>query len=320
MKLPTQINGIILGVIFCAISACFDVYVSYITQSLNSAVVIFYCFISSTLLFLVISFTKSGSGIIIKLRKKWPLVILVNIAVVLNWGGLIISLRYLEPAIVGIASIACGPAITIILSRFLDKKQIKNDIFETIISWLILAGVLIMLYNSLVGKSGVINTSLQDRAIGVACVIISALGTVLYTFFSRDLYKDKWSTSEILSWRNVLMLLLTIIYCFSYNISLKLKPEMFLSISILVILGHLLPVFLIQKTISILTPIHVSLLLLLLPVFTLLFQYIDSRIEFSVESVVAVLVIVTFLTIISVRKLFIFHKDSEASHEKSCNS
>lgn len=64
---------------------------------------------------------------------------------------------------------------------------------------------------------------------------------------------------------------------------------------ILVVIGHLLPIYLIQKTIYYLTPIHVSLVLLTLPVFVLLLQYLDARVAFSVASVAAVSIIVLLL-------------------------
>ncbi|KER04232.1 hypothetical protein QPK14_09960 [Photorhabdus temperata subsp. temperata] len=109
-------NGVIYGIVFCLISAAFDVFVAYLTQSINSAIVIFYCFISSTLLFMTISICKGVDELILKVRKNTLLVLIINVSVLLNWGELIISLRFLEPAIVGVASVACGPAITILLS------------------------------------------------------------------------------------------------------------------------------------------------------------------------------------------------------------
>lgn len=71
--------------------------------------------------------------------------------------------------------------------------------------------------------------------------------------------------------------------------------ELLIPMIILVGVGHLLPIYLIQKTIYYLTPIHVSLVLLTLPVFVLLLQYFDARIEFSVASVLAVSIIVFLL-------------------------
>lgn len=77
--------------------------------------------------------------------------------------------------------------------------------------------------------------------------------------------------------------------------SFSLERELILSMAILVVIGHLLPIYLIQKTIQHLTPIHVSLVLLTLPVFVLLLQYLDARVEFSVASLAAVSVIVVLL-------------------------
>ncbi|WP_323838242.1 EamA family transporter [Photorhabdus africana] len=296
-------NGVIYGVIFCLISAAFDVFVAYLTQSINSAIVIFYCFISSTLLFMMISIFKGIDQLIVKVRKNTLLVLIVNISILLNWGGLIISLRFLEPAIVGVASVACGPAITILLSSFIDKNEAKTEKLEVVISWLVLIGVGVMLVNVFLGNSGLSSTSTQDRIIGIVSVIIGAVGTVLYTIFSKKLFKEKWQTYEILSVRSILMVILSFCYISLSDVSLSLNIDMILPMLILVAVGHLLPIYLVLKAINAITPLHISLLFLLIPVFTILFQYLDSRIAFSVESLIAASVIVSLLIILGVSKI-----------------
>ncbi|MBS9435017.1 MULTISPECIES: DMT family transporter [Photorhabdus] len=296
-------SGVIYGVIFCLISAAFDVFVAYLTQSINSAIVIFYCFTSSTLLFMMISIFKGIDQLIEKIRKNVLLVVIINVSILLNWGGLIIALRFLEPAIVGVASVACGPAITILLSSFIDKDEAKTEKLEVVISWLVLIGVGVMLVNSFLGNSGLSSTSIQDRIIGIVSVIFGAIGTVLYTIFSKKLFKEKWQTYEILSVRSILMVVLSFFYVSVSSVSLSLDIDMILPMSILVIVGHLLPIYLVLKTINAITPLHVSLLFLLIPVFTIIFQYLDSRIAFSVESLIAASVIVSLLIILGVSKI-----------------
>ncbi len=296
-------SGVIYGVIFCLISAAFDVFVAYLTQSINSAIVIFYCFTSSTLLFMMISIFKGIDQLIEKIRKNVLLVVIINVSILLNWGGLIIALRFLEPAIVGVASVACGPAITILLSSFIDKDEAKTEKLEVVISWLVLIGVGVMLVNSFLGNSGLSSTSIQDRIIGIVSVIFGAVGTVLYTIFSKKLFKEKWQTYEILSVRSILMVVLSFFYVSVSSVSLSLDIDMILPMSILVIVGHLLPIYLVLKTINAITPLHVSLLFLLIPVFTIIFQYLDSRIAFSVESLIAASVIVSLLIILGVSKI-----------------
>ncbi|WP_016604744.1 EamA family transporter, partial [Yersinia pestis] len=211
--------------------------------------------------------------------------------------------RYLEPAIVGIASVACGPAITTIISRCIDNRSGKNSGLEFIISWLIMVGVILMLCNSLMGKSGVTTTTVDERLIGIICVILSALGTVIYTFISRELYQRQWETYEILGFRNMLMLLIAVIYCFYADIPLSINMNLAAPMVLLVVIGHLLPIYLIQNTIKRLQPLHVSLVLLLLPVFTLLLQYFDTRVEISFDSIAAVSIIAILLFILGINKI-----------------
>ncbi|MCI4186565.1 EamA family transporter [Dickeya dianthicola] len=308
MKTNLLSAGVVSGVIFCGISAAFDVFVANITQNLEPAVFIVYCFIISTVVFLTIGTFKNGTSYLEKAKRSIPLLSLVNIAVLLNWGGLIFALKYLEPAVVGIASVACGPALTIVISRYFIRGASTPDKAESSIAWIILFGVIVMLINSYFGKSGVINTSYFERTTGIICVICSAIGTVLYTFYSKDLSKKGWKSYEILGFRNILMLLVALGYCAYNNIHFYLTENLLLIVIFLSVIGHVIPIFLIQKSISTLDPIHVSLLLLLLPVFTLALQFFDDRIFISWESISAVFAITFFLIFLCVTKIHVGKK------------
>lgn len=297
------LGGVVYGLLFCIISAAFDVYVSNIIQNINPAIFILYCFILSTLIFVFISGIKTGCrDYFVKAKLNFLSISQVNISVLLNWGGLILSLKYLEPAVVGIASVACGPVLTLVISRYIIKGASSPTKIETYISWVVLIGVIIMLVNSYYGNSGVTSTTYYERFVGILCVALSAVGTVLYTFFSKKLSLNNWKSYEILGLRNVLMLIIVLLYGFSSNLSFVLNSEMLYIVLIISIIGHIFPIFLIQSSIVNLDPIHVSLILLLLPVFTLLFQFTDNRIQVSYESIGAVIFITVLLALLGINK------------------
>ncbi len=287
--------GVIIGLVFCLLSAAFDVYVAYVTQSINTLIVVFYCFATSAVFFIVCALYRDAGSLVSKFRSCWPFVFIVNIAVLLNWGGLFYALRYLEPAVVGVASVACGPAFTLIIS-LLTKRGAKAAFADTLVSCLVLTSVGIMLFNSFAGDSGVVATTVEERLFGIGSVMVCALGTVIYTVFSKEMFARHWSVHEILAVRSVAMIGVCVIAIPASEVSFSLDRELILPMVVLVVIGHLLPIYLIQKTIYYLTPIHVSLVLLTLPVFVLLLQYLDTRVEFSMASVVAVSVIVLLLS------------------------
>ncbi|SDT97622.1 EamA-like transporter family protein [Pseudomonas orientalis] len=289
-----QRTGIIIGLVFCLISAAFDVYVALITQSISTLNVVFYCFMTSACFFGAWALYRNRRSLFSKLRAQWRLIVIVNLAVLLNWGGLFYALRYLEPAVVGVASVACGPALTLIISLF-NKRGAKVALADAVVSWLVLVSVAVMLFNSFVGDSGVVATTDGQRALGIASVLACALGTVMYTVFSKEMFARQWTVYEILGIRNIAMVGVCAVAIPAMGGSFILDREWLAPIVLLVVLGHLLPIYLIQKTIYYLTPIHVSLVLLTLPVFVLLLQYLDARVEFSVASVAAVIVIVLLL-------------------------
>jgi drug/metabolite transporter (DMT)-like permease len=290
----TQRTGLIIGLVFCLISAAFDVYVALITQSISTLNVIFYCFVASACFFGAWAFFRNTRSLCSKLIAQWSSVVMINLAVLLNWGGLFYALRYLEPAVVGVASVACGPALTLIIS-LLNKRSVKVALADALVSWLVLISVAIMLFNSFVGDSGVVTTTGGQRVLGIASVLACALGTVMYTVFSKEMFARQWSVYEILGIRNIAMVGVCAVALPATGGSFLLDREMIPPMVVLVVLGHLLPIYLIQKTIYYLTPIHVSLVLLTLPVFVLLLQYMDARVEFSFASVAAVTVIVFLL-------------------------
>ncbi|WP_250884805.1 DMT family transporter [Pseudomonas sp. VS38] len=297
-------RGMVLGLIFCFISAAFDVYVAFVTQMINPLVVIFYCFSFSGAFFLSFTLLRSNKKLILKLCENILLVFLVNVAVLLNWGGLFYALRYLEPAVVGVASVACGPALTLIISA-LDKNRVKTALADTLISWLVLISVGIMLFKSFMGDSGVSSTTTGQRMLGIVSVLVCALGTVMYTIVSKKLFARQWVVYEILAVRNVVMIIACVVLIPATGVGFALGPELFWPMLTLVVIGHLLPIYLIQKTIHYLSAIHVSLLLLTLPVFVLLLQYLDTRVEFSAASVTAVGVIIFLLSGRAIASLYL---------------
>lgn len=284
----------IIGLVFCFLSAAFDVYVAYVTQAISTLLVVFYCFITSAVFFTLCVLFRDTGSLVSKLRSCWSFVLVINVAVLLNWGGLFYALRYLEPAVVGVASVACGPALTLIIS-LLNKRGVRVAFADALVSCLVLTSVGIMLFNSFNGDSGVVATTVQERLLGIVSVMACALGTVVYTVFSKEMFARQWSVYEILAVRNIAMVGVCVSAIAASGGSFVLDRALLLPMVILVVIGHVLPIYLIQKTIYHLTPIHVSLVLLTLPVFVLLLQYLDSRVEFSMASVVAVGVIVLLL-------------------------
>lgn len=287
-------KGIIIGLIFCLMSAAFDVYVAFVTQALDTLLVVFYCFTASTALFFTYALCRDASLLCFKLQGQWRLIGIVNISVVFNWGGLFYALRYLEPAVVGVASVACGPALTLIIS-LLDRRNPKAALADALVSCLVLISVGIMLFNSFTGDSGISTTTVGQRLLGITSVMLCALGTVMYTVFSKKMFAQQWAIYEILAVRNIAMIAVCVIAIPVAGGSFSINHELILPMLILVVIGHLLPIYLIQNAIYYLTPIHVSLVLLTLPVFVLLLQYLDARVEFSVASVAAVSIIVLLL-------------------------
>lgn len=291
-----EIAGMILGIVFCFLSGAFDVTVGHITQSLDPMLLGLYCFLSSALLFgFAKLFNDSRQRLHQMVKTHWDFIILLNISVVMTWVGLFYALKFLEPAVVGVVSVAVGPALTLIISLFIGSDH-KVTSYDKAISWLVLLVVFIMLGNSFYGHSGVTVINASDRVLGIISILICAIGTVSYTLISKSLGNKGWLSTEMLAVRNILMVLVSFAIIYTNHIPLTIEHDLVIPMIVLVVLGHIVPIYLIQKTILMISPLQVAIILLSLPVFTLLLEYLDDRISFSLPTIISIIIILILMS------------------------
>lgn len=290
-----EIVGMILGIVFCFLSGAFDVSVGHITQSLDPMLLGLYCFLSSALLFGFLKLYNDKQRLHHIVKTQWDSVILLNLSVAMTWVGLFYALKFLEPAVVGVVSVAVGPALTLIISLLIGSDH-KVASYDKVISWLVLLVVFIMLGNSFYGHSGVTVIKASDRLLGIISILICAIGTVSYTLISKSLSNKGWLSSDVLAVRNILMVLLSFAIIYTNHISLTIEQDLVLPMILLVVLGHIVPVYLIQKSILLISPLQVAIILLSLPVFTLLLQYLDERISFSLPTIISIIIILILMS------------------------
>lgn len=294
MTLSRETVGIILGLAFCLLSGAFDVSVANLSQSLNPMLIGLYCFLTSTLLFGLSKLISDRHNLQQKFKANLELVGMLNLSVLMTWAGLFYALKFLEPAVVGIVSVAIGPALTLFIGLFIgtNKNVAKYDI---IISGLVLLAVFITLSNSFFGYSGLNNTNTIDRILGIVSVVICAIGTVSYALTSQALGKKGWHSTELLAVRNILMVLVSFAMIYINKIPLSLGHEFMTPMLLVVIFGHIIPIYMIQKTIMMVSALQISFILLSLPVFTLLLQYFDDRVAFSPLTIISTMLILILM-------------------------
>ncbi|WP_350306514.1 hypothetical protein [Photorhabdus viridis] len=89
---------------------------------------------------------------------------------------------------------------------------------------------------------------------------------------------------------------LSISFYFSKGLTIDLNTHMtaFMTIAIL---GNVVPLFMLQKGIALISPVKVSYILLLTPLFVFAFQIFDSRLALSIYSLIAIIsvVVISFI-------------------------
>lgn len=289
-----ELLGIIICAVFCFLSGAFDVFVGHMTQILNPMLLGFYCFLSTTLLFGLLKLSTDRHRLKQKVRAHFNSVILLNLSVVMTWAGLFYALKFLEPAVVGVLSVALGPALTIVIGLFIGNIKATNS--DKLISVLVLFVVLIMLVNSFLGHSGVTGKSVLERLLGISSILICAIGSVSYTLVSKSLSNKGWFSTELLAVRNILMILVSYSIIYTNHISLFVGHSFVAPIILLVVFGHLIPIYLFQKAVTMISALQISIVLLSLPVFTLLLQYFDARVSFSLPTLISTAIILILMS------------------------
>ncbi|MDV2998813.1 MAG: hypothetical protein N5P05_000419 [Chroococcopsis gigantea SAG 12.99] len=291
-------SGLAAVLSFSIFTAALDVYAGHVLQQIEVSILVFICFTTTAAIF----FTKETlqKNNVFRFIAKHPQdVWALNITTAISWLGLFYALKYLEPAIVSVISIAIGPIFTIVLGYFL-RRQAKVFLMELVCAACIFLVMLGLAWLSLSGNSAIGNATSASILQGLLAALLSGLASAANIVFSKRLSDRKVSVSSIMSIR--FFLIIGIAFALSYAHWQEFSWEIYTIVSAIVIsvVGTVLPLYLLHIGIEKIEPITVSFIVTTAPILTFFLQGFDRRLSTSWHSLMGILLILILVYVTSV--------------------
>ena len=276
--------GIIVLLGAALLTSASQVFYAHQVQTIHPFLFTGISFFLTTVFFQLLSFRapkKVHKGTLIP-------IIQLNIASAITFMSFYFALKYVEPAIVSSLEIGIAP-LFVLAMHVLRKMSIPSR------NWLIAAGTLLACIILIFGTSqsslfqeGVIHYVI----IGLIASCICGIGAVYCADYSKTLSDLGWSSTKILSQRYLLIIFIS--FFFTYDLIIPYFKENISWIVVMTIFGVLLPNYLLQKGIQYTNTFLVMMSLSFIPIFTFIFQRIDTRIDFSPYTAVGVALLFIF--------------------------
>ena len=280
-------RGVIPLVAFAAISAALDVYAGNRFQTVDPLTVTAISFTLAAAFFLTGEVLRTGAATALRpLRTQRYDVIAINVTTAASWLGLFYALKYLEPAVVNVVSLAVGPVFTVVFGPLLRRGSSVLTT-EVVASVGIIGLIGVLTWGSITGRSGVGELSTQDAVLGVGLTLVCGLGTAANVIYSKRLSDAGLTPRSVLALR--FFLLIALAWAGLATVDEPGLAVAFVPSVAIAAVGVALPLYLIQVGIRHTEPITVSLLFTLSPLFAFLFQLPDRRLSVSGLTLVGIL-------------------------------
>jgi drug/metabolite transporter (DMT)-like permease len=283
--------GSVLG--FVLLANANAVYSGRLLQSVHPFTFLFWAFVSTTLFYAVLQFLLHGRKTFSCDRASIAPLVAVNVTSAFNWTGYFLALRYLEPAIVAAIMCGFGPVSVVVLERIVRGRALAAYAYLAAAGTIV--GVGFLVWASLAGLSGVRSESTSDVVIGIGAALAGGISQALTTIVVKMLGERGWTASRIMVHRfYVLMVLAALLAALGPGFTLASSAQLTM-VGIAVVLGVIVPLFLLQRGILLSDPFTTSVLLALGPVLTYVFQLLDDRIQLSAASALGCVIVVGFV-------------------------
>lgn len=215
-------------------------------------------------------------------KARVPLIKL-NIASAVTFLSFYFALKYIEPAIV--SSLEMGIAPLFILCIYAVQKQRVAKM-----EWAIGVGTLvactILIVAVLTNQSAIVEGDVLMSTLAIAASVACGIGAVYCSQYSKALNDLGWTSSMILSKRYITIVLISL--CLTWKDIAQYFMDNVSWIAVVTTLGVLLPNYLLQKEIQYTNTFLVMMSLSFIPVITFVCQLFDSRLQFSVITLIGV--------------------------------
>lgn len=280
--------GILALLSYNLLTAAKGVFLGSFLQKVDPFIVLSLCFGLVTIIFILINLIKRSSDSVKALpvlKKRWKLVIVLNVSAVFSWASYFYALKLIEPAILFSLIEGVGPVVTTICYLII-KENIQTSRLEWFSHTLtcIILGFLVLI--SYLGLSAVGNISTQAVFLGTIAALICGISNVAMAILTKNLNNDGLKARQIIPARFFLLIVIGAFLVPKVQWEAVAQGEAMISIAVIAVAGLALPIYFSQVGIQKTNPMTVALTFAALPIFTLACQFFDNRLTASIYSIV----------------------------------
>lgn len=258
-----SIKGYVFSLVFCLATASSLILIHKTDQLINPYLAVFLTFVVCALWFNLIN-CKSLKFIYRQISKNKSNVFIINLTTAVNWIAAFKALEYLEPVLYISIFMGFLPVITYFIKIFRAKESFDVKTIGMCLSILILLFAII-----LISKNSV--QLLQNTYFwkGVILTFISSSAGAVYMLVSKETETSlNLSPTQVVSIRFYLLLLYAgFISCFNNSFP-AIHNINYTDFLILALVSSILPVYTMQKSISLIGGLKTSFVVPFTPVFT----------------------------------------------------
>ena len=288
-------RGVVLLLLFAALSALVDVYAGNRLQELSPISMAAISFTLSAAFFLGLDLARRGAPATFRpLSTHRHDVLAINVSTAVTWLSLLYALKVLEPAVVNVVGLAIGPVFTVLLGPLLRRGS-RVLPAEVAVSVGICGFIAVLVWASVTGRSGVGAVGAGEAVVGILLTLLCGLAGTANVLYSKRLSEAGQSPQSVLALRFFLMLAIT-----WAMVALSDDPrlaESFVPGVVIAMIGVGLPLYVLQVGIKHSEPITASLITSLSPPFAFLLQLPDQRLRTSPASLVGIVGITALVAV-----------------------
>lgn len=287
----TENQGILLIFSFNILSGVQAVYLSGMLQKADVFSTLILTFLLVSLYFYVAQ-SISKKPLVETRWKDW---IGVNLTTAGSWLGFFIALKYIEPAISSALANSIGPLVTILITVFILKTD-KLSAPQMVTALGVMASMIFMINSTFSGNSAMGHIDRDDAILGVVMSFVCGVSMALNTLASKSLNQKGVTPGKIMSKR--FLLLIGIAFVLSDKPVLVYTATTFYwEILMIAVIGNIIPLYCLQLGIKKSDPLIVSFSLVAAPIIYLFIQMFNSRLTFSMESLIGTSSAIIFVVI-----------------------
>jgi drug/metabolite transporter (DMT)-like permease len=270
---------------FAFFSAAVDVYAGDVLQRIDPIVLAALSFTAVGVVTVAVNELRGPGGTWSEMRRHPVDVIALNLTTAVTWLSLLYALKYVEPAVANVVSIAIGPACTVLLLPLWGRGGRPLRV-EAVASTAIVALIAILVWASFAGHSAVAAARPERIAIGLIGAVVSGIASALNIIFSKRLSVAGLPPVSVMAVRYFAVVAIT--WPLAVGTSAAAFHQALFPALVVGVIGIAVPMYLLQYGIRHVEAITAAMVINLAPALTFGLQFFDGRLRQSAISLACI--------------------------------